>query len=90
MNWKTNTDDATHDARWAMIHDIDVVVVHRPCKRTKAGGIHKGSRASIIRQAREEHPEYKNAAAVEIWYGTKDSSNTVIRFKRDENTFAGL
>lgn len=90
MNWTANTDDATHQARWAMIHDVDVVVVHRPAKRTKTGGIHKGSLKSVIRQAREEHPEYANAAAVEIWHGTEDSRNTVIRFKRDENALAGL
>jgi hypothetical protein len=90
MNWKTNTDDATHDARWAMVNDPHVVVVHRPCKRTKTGGVHKGSRDAIIRQAREEHPEYGNAAMVEIWYGTENSTNTVLRFKPDEPAIYGL
>jgi len=90
MNWTDNQDNATHQARWAMIHDIHVVVVHRPTKRTKTGGIHKGSRAAIIRQAREEHPEYANAAMVEIWYGTENSTNTVLRFKPDEPALFGL
>lgn len=67
-----------------------VVIVNRPTKRLKRGGIHAGSRDAIIRQARRENPRYATAAAVEVWYGDDDSRNTVVRFDPALPVHAGL
>lgn len=92
MNWNRNTDNATAmaGAHHSLLHDPHTVVVNRPTARTKTGGIHKGSRAAIIAQARKENPRYADAAVVELFYGTEDSTNTVIRFKPTERAFVGL
>lgn len=91
-------DDATHQARWEMTHDNNVVVVHRPVKRThrttrsgvRISSMHKGSLKSIIREARALHPQYADAAVDSIWYGTDASQNTVIRFDPSLTAIQGM
>lgn len=58
----------------------EAVVVNRPVKRTRTGGTHKGSRSAIIREARLKAPQFKDAAAAEIFFGGVDSTDTVVVF----------
>lgn len=81
-------DNASHEARWEMTNNIDVVVVHRPVKRTystsprgvRTSRVHQGSLKAIIALARKTHPQYADAAVVHIWYGTTKSEDTVLEF----------
>ena len=81
-------DNASHEARWEMTHNINVVVVHRPVKRTyststrgvRISRAHQGSLKAIIALARKSHPQYADAAVVRIWYGTTKSEDTVLEF----------
>lgn len=56
------------------------VTVNRAIKRTRKGGIHEGSRAAVIREARRQAPKFADAAAVEIFYGSIESTDTVVIF----------
>lgn len=75
---------ASDDYNSRFIRSEHAVIVNRPTKRTRTGGIHKGSRAAIIRLARIQNPEYTNAPATEIFYGTSDSQDTVVIFDPSE------
>lgn len=68
----------------------DTVTVDKAVIRTGTGGAHDGSRKAIIARARKENPQYANAAVREIFYGSTDSKNTVIRFDPRERTHNGL
>lgn len=59
---------------------LHLVTVNRPGTRTKTGAVHEASKRSIIRQARTENPQYVNAALREIFWGTDESKDTVLRF----------
>lgn len=56
------------------------VTVDRAIKRTRTGDMHKGSRAAVIREARLKAPQFKDAAATEVFYGSIESTDTVVIF----------
>lgn len=56
----------------------NVITVPRAAKRNKVG-INANSRRSIIREARRmAGPEWADAGAIEVIYGSKDSVDTVV------------
>lgn len=67
-----------------------LVTINRPGTRTKTGGVHEASRRSIIRQARTENPQYADAAVREIFWGTEDSKDTVLRFDPEMPRIYGM
>lgn len=55
-----------------------VITVPRPAVRNKVG-INRNSRRSIIREARRmAGPEFANAGAIEVIYGSNNSVDTVV------------
>jgi len=66
------------------------VVVNRPATYTKTGRIHKGSRSSLIREARRSNPAMMNAGVTEILFGSRASTNTVVVFDTTWTAKAGL
>jgi len=83
-----NKDNASDD--FHATHQQHTVIVPRPAVRLKRGGIHRASRASIIREARRMAPQFKDAAAVEVFYGSTDSVDTVVRFDPNEPIHYGM
>lgn len=66
------------------------VVVDRPVKYTATGRAHKGSRSSIIREARSICPDVANWGATQILFGSRESENTVVIFEQEYTPAAGL
>lgn len=66
------------------------VVVPRGAKRTKDGGVHKGSRSALIREARRIDPNIAHTGVIEVLYGSRDSINTVVVFDTTWTAKAGL
>lgn len=68
----------------------NAVTVNRGATRTKTGGVHTASRKSLLRQARTENPAYADAACLEIFYGTSESTKTTLYFDPTREAIYGL